>query len=550
MVTEMSKLWTDPVFLATISGGQTNGAVADPANGSIMAIRGGAAPAGSPATAKPGPDKTAKLLAQLDQLEKALADYKKKLGDKPPSKDQQKKIDQVQGQIDSLIKQIEAEGGAVVISSSAPKPKPKPPTPPTDEGGTEIDYQGVPEDMLHDEAQKKKARQSAQNVRDTMASVDKWAKRVDDRSREHAEKEMKYQAIRTNTQPVNAAFSKDLQGAGFKKLSKATNGRLQDKLDGYQKASTEVKINLSALREQAHRIAAAQAMIEQAHDLVESYYAEKEKANAEQKKQELQKKLDQLKDAVTFIIDAIADPKAAIGKLEDKVKGMIKDAVVDEIVNDLLGGKEVKQQIKELETKIAALSKRLDDLKLGGLMAGVNVAVQTMDAEREKANQAQLALNQAKADEGNAINALADMERENPGTTTVFGQLRDYYGQVKQASMDEMKESRAYQKELEASEAPMSYAGSIRDSVEADRQTINKLRGSNVGRSPGDDVQAAQEKYLVDYSHKMENWYRSQNVPKQIEEQRAMQQYLGNNHQFDYIDQLVEQAKAQGLDHK
>src|SRR5262245_6440046 len=63
MVTEMSKLWTDPVFLATISGGQTNGAVADPVNGSIMAIRGGGRPARSPATAKPGPDKTAKLLA-------------------------------------------------------------------------------------------------------------------------------------------------------------------------------------------------------------------------------------------------------------------------------------------------------------------------------------------------------------------------------------------------------------------------------------------------------------------------------------------------------
>jgi hypothetical protein len=520
-------------------------AAAAPAGSAFVAANGPApAPkAGPPPAAASGspPDKTTKLLAELDRLEKKLAEYKKKVAGKPISKDDQKKLDAIQAQIDGVIKQIQAAGEVIAVDAAG-----RPPSRPSN-GDGEIQYEGIPLDKLKDQRQKNIARENARNVRNGIKSVDAWAKELDEKTREHTEKAAKYDMVMAHSEDVNAAFSKDLQTGGFKKLSAAAPMFGQKLLD-YQKAASDVKINLLAMKEQAFRIAAAQAMVEQAQMLLDAYNTEKERGDESQKLDELKQKLQGLKDGVNFVIDAAKDPKGAAKDIAKKVGLKLKDALVDEIVDGLLGGEKLKGEMAKIEARIAALDKRLEELKLGGLNAGVRHGFSTVQAEMEKTKQVQEAMAKAKNEQREAVNMLADMERDHPNTTTMFSQLQTHYGEVKQAGDAAMAESKAYENELYAVDHGMSGTARIRQTVKTDRAAMTD---SLLKSGPDEEYLKHQSdsEGILDYADRMDEWYKSKHVDKEVQGQKARQEYLRDNKQFDYIGEMVKQVQSQGLGH-
>ncbi len=483
-----------------------------------------------------------KLLDELDRLEKELARLRKQFAPGGISKAEQAKLDALQARIDGIIKQLSAQGEIIGVSGAG-----KPPRRPSDVDG-EIQYEGLPLDKLGNEQQRNVARGNAKKVRDGIKSMDAWATKLDERSREHYEKQTRYDMVIAHSEDVNAAFANDLKGGGIKKLSKAVGPLFEQNLANYEQAAADVSISLSDLKQQAYRIAAAKAMVEQAESLLETYNQEKARDAEGKKLAELKQKMEDLKSGVNFVIDAVKDPKGTIDDLKKKAGLKIREAFVDEIVDGLLGGEKLKSEMAQIERRIAAINQRLEALKLTGLNAGVNQAMNTVNAEMEKTTRAQIALKKAKQAQGQAVDILATMERNNPNTTTVFGKMQHYYAEVQQAGSEAMQESKKYETDLEGVQGAMSHTAELRQTVQQDRAVLGKLYP--LGSADPDEM-AARDKMnaIVDYTKQMDDWYKAKGVESQIQEQKQLQSDLRGNKQFAYIGKMINAVQEQGLGH-
>ncbi len=288
-------------------------------------------------------------------------------------------------------------------------------------------------------------------------------------------------------------------------------------------------------------------MVEQAETLVDAYYKEKERDAQGKKLAALKNQLDDLRNGVNFVIDAAKDPKGSAKDVAKKVKLHIRDAIVDEIVDGLLGGQKLKKEMAEIEARIAALNKRLEDLKLTGLNAGVSQASNTLSAEVQLTMKAQEALTKAKRGQGHAVDKLAIMEKNHPGTTTVFSELQQYYSGVQSESAEIMKSSKDYEKTMRDSAAALTYTADLRQAVRSDRAVMNELYPVGGGVYLEDEKQRVQTKAIVDYADNVDRWYKSKKIEDQLLEQRQFQDSLRGNQQYHYVSQLVDAIQADGL---
>src|SRR5262249_31377507 len=200
---------------------------------------------------------------------------------------------------------------------------------------------------------------------------------------------IKLDMAKKHSQEVDAAFDKDLKGGGFEKLRKAAP-LFEKTLADYENATTKVAAELSGVKVQAYRIAASQAMVEQAEALLESYKKEKERDADGKKLMELQQSLEDLKGKVNSVMVAIKNPEGAAENVAKQVGLKVKDALVDSIVDGLLGGDNLKKEIAETNARIAAVSQRIKDLELGDKTAGVTEALNTFEADSQAATKTQL----------------------------------------------------------------------------------------------------------------------------------------------------------------
>jgi hypothetical protein len=481
-----------------------------------------------------------KLLNELDQYEKTLVKYRKLFAPGGITKDEQKKLDSIQAKINSIIKKLTVEGE--VIDVSAP-----PPSRPSDIDG-EIQYEGIPLDKIKEPYKKNVARENARRVRDGIKSVDGWGKHFDARSKDHTAKQTKYQMIQANSEDVNAAFDKDLKGKGFEKLRDKEGVGFSTTLASYEKASADIDINYKKLEAQAWAVAAAQAMLSQAEMLLESYNSEKERDAEGKKLAELKQKLEDLKGGVNFVIDVVKDPKGAAKDLAKKAGVKIREAVVNEIVDGLLGGAKLNREISEIEGRIKRLNEKLDELKLGGIKGGINQAFSTIKAEEGKTEAIQQEFASAKTAQGQAVDHLADIEKRHAGTTTTFSKMQEYFDNVQNAGAEMQKESQDYEKEMIAARGSMSHTAKIRESVLKDSSDMRKLYDGEWAHM---DVLKQEEhaKTIVAYTKSVDEWVAKQDLDKQLQEQQQLQVDLRRNKQFEYIGKLVNEVQQQGLGH-
>jgi hypothetical protein len=546
----MRKLWSDPDFLRRIQGmhGAASGASGDPRHTPLLhasadgpaaagwSVAGKSNPAGPRAVAaSPStPDRTMTLLKDLEELEKALANHQRQ--------GRKDKVKETQAKIDSILKQLALEGEVVVVSGAG-----RPPSRPSD-GDGEIEYEGIPLERITHEPQRNQIRRSAKRIREGIARMDDWAERLDETTSEHTARRHQLNTVMDRSEDVSVAFAQDLRGGKIEKLSKAAGADFELTLASYEQAASDVKMSVSNLREQAYRIAAAQAMVRQAEILIEAYHQEKERDAQGKKLAELKEKLDKLKAGVNFVIGAIKDPKGAAKDLAAKAGIIVNDYLVDSIVDGLLGGEKLKQEMAKIEARLAAIHQRLDELKLGELTAGLNQAWGQLNAEAEKTKVAQEALTKAKRAQGHAVDVLAGMERNHPGTTTVFGKLQQHYAAVQQAGKEAMELSKQHERDLLAVQEAMSYTSEIRQTVQSDRAMLNRLY-------PLEEVSleemAARSKMdaVIHYTKAMDAWYQSKKVDQRLDEERQRRDALRSNQQFDYFGRLVNDVQEDGLGH-
>lgn len=474
------------------------------------------------------------MSATLKQIEKYEQKFTKArklfLADGKITPDEQARLDAIEKKIDRLLIALASEGEIVVVSEP-------PPAPPRGENGM-IDYQGIPVEKLDRDYEKNVARRNERRVERGVKSVDGWARDLDRNSQEHGAKQYALQATVSYSDKVNEAFQNDMQKGKVRKLSERVGDDFSRRLESYGKAASELKQNVSLLEAKAFRLAAAHATIQRAESLLEAYDLEQRRDAESAKLAKIEAELAQLNGAIALYKDAAQDPAGTAKKLGLQ----IAHSLVDKFLVEVLTGGVLEKRMQEIKQRIAAINQRLDKLKLAGLQASLDEALNTFSAVEKESEQVREAITQAKREQADAISALARMEARNPGTTTVFGELDAYYDNVQAAGEAALESSEAYEASMNGAQSAMKYTEEIRLTVARDRSNMRVIYEgdwANLEYLQRDEA----AKRMIEYTKQMDEWYASQQVDEELARQRTLQKDLLKNQQFDYVGQLVDAAK-------
>jgi hypothetical protein len=480
---------------------------------------------------------SATLYRELDEYQRVLDRTRKRYAaDGTITKEEQTKLNAIEKKIDGVLKVLVAQGEIIVV-------KEPPPRRPADDSG-QVPYGGIPAERLTHPREQDVAEENARRVRKGVTRVDGWAKQLDQESNEHTAQRHAFQATVASSEQVNEAFAKDLKQGGFRKLSKAAGAGFQNNLAAYERASTAVTKSSKLLEVQAWRIAAAQAMVKQAQMLLETYDQEKKRAAESKKLAEVKEQLAQTKEWISYYKELATNPAGAAKKV-----GLdIANIVVDEILLELLTGGSYERRINQIEAEIKKIDARLDELKLGGLKAGLDEALNIVKAEQKTAEAVRIELAQAKREQGQAVDHLADLESDHPGTTSVFRQLQQYYDSAQDAGAKTLASSKEYEDAMQGAKNAMPYTADVRQTVLKDSSDMRKLYQDDWANMAVLE-QEEQARTIVAYTKKLDDWYKQQDVDKQLEEERKLQAALLQNKHFDYVGQLINAVQEQGLGH-
>jgi hypothetical protein len=480
---------------------------------------------------------SATLYKELDEYQQVLNRTRKRYAaDGTITKEEQAKLNAIEKKIEGVLKVLIAQEEIIVI-------KDPPPRSPEGTNG-DVPYNGIPTEKLPYAHEKQRAEKNARSVRQGIRRIDGWAKHLDQESSEHIAQRHAFSSRVASSEQVNEAFATDLKQGGFRKLSKAAGGQFQQNLANYEKASAAVTKNSKLLEVQAWRIAAAQAMVKQAQSLLEAYDQEKKRAAESSKLAKVKEQLAQTKEWISYYKELAKDPAGAAKKVGLDIANM----VVDEVLLELLTGGSYERRIKEIEANIKLIDARLDELKLGGLKAGLDEALNIVKAEQKTAEAVRVELQQAKREQGQAVDHLANIETDHPGTTTVFRQLQQYYGSAQDVGAKTLESSKQYEQAMLATINAMPYTVEIRQVVAQDSSAMRTLYQGDWANMAVLE-QEDQARTIVEYTKKIEEWYKKQDVDKQLEEERKLQAALLQNKHFDYVGQLVNAVQEQGLGH-
>jgi hypothetical protein len=407
----------------------------------------------------------------------------------------------------------------------------------------DVDYQGIPERMLTSDKDKKNAKARAKYVRDHLQTIAEAAKRLEEASKKYNEKRKSYESTMSDMQGVLKNFETDLQKGSFNKLSKKSKQEVDKALRGFETASHEIKEKTTRREGQAWKLASAQAMVQKAEMILDSYDLAKQKGTAEKEKAAVEKELKQLEGFVGFVVGNVGNPLAGAKKFGvELLETMAKSMLVD-----LLGGDRYKQRIKEIEERIKRIEQRLDELHLATLKADLNGAVAMVKAVEKDTEAVRNELRKVKENQVAAINLLANVEKGNPNTTSTFGELQKYFSKVQTVGAETLKVSREYQDALEKADAAIPYLDNIYDIVETDKTFIEGInRNRNVG-----DIEILGEKMdakaIGDYLKKMDRWFSSRQIDRELEAQHLLQHGLLLNDHYAYIEGLINDIQEAGL---
>jgi hypothetical protein len=408
--------------------------------------------------------------------------------------------------------------------------------------GGEIHYQGVTLEKLKNSRDQNIARENAKRIREKIKILDSWARRVDDETKARLKQQEEYNSKLYDLQGLQAAFAKD-KAKIFRKMSQKTNTKLSDQLAAYENRTSLVAENVKLLEAKAWRLAAAYAMVSRAEMLLESHGLQKDREKAGQEKAELEQKLSNLKGIAGTILNAAKDP---IGTAK-KIGADIAEGLVQDILVEIMGGGKYQQRIKEVENRIKRIDERLEQLGIGALKADLNAAINTVTAIQAESDSVLEALDRAKREQGQAIDHLADLERDNPNTTTMFRELQKYYKTVAAAGKKTLQSSREFEAVMLSANEARRATAEIRNSVREDRTMMSRLYDN-----PADLavlVHHDQTQEIINYADEIDHWYAVQ-IDQAVAGQRQLQKDLMRNGHFDFINPIINDVQKIGLGHK
>ena len=397
-----------------------------------------------------------KLLKELEKHQETFERRRKRyMADGKITKREQQRLDRVQTKIDRILDALISQGNVTVIEGRAPiGPSENPPPGLPTNGYSEVQYDGLPLDKLESPYARNVSRIRAERVRGGLVAVDSAAQEVDGSANYHNSRTEALTEAQSKQEEVRSAFLEDAAEGKIDKLRQKVGGPyLSDKLEKYGKSSSELKQSMTNLEGKAKRLAAAQATLTQAEALLKSYETEKKRDADAKELAEIEGKLAKINEGIALYKDAAQDPLGTAKKLGIQVA----HDLLDKFLVEVLTGGAYERRMNELKERIEKFNQQLDDLRLEGLKAGFEAATRTIEALEKESESFREAIEQAKTEQRDAIDALARMEKDNPGTTSVFGELQGYYENVEQAGLMLLESSKEFEGSILEAENTLPY---------------------------------------------------------------------------------------------
>lgn len=281
--------------------------------------------------------------------------------------------------------------------------------------------------------------------------------------------------------PVTQAARRDLAGSQLSKLNQRTNGRAFDLIAQYHRAQAAAATKLDELAAARADYRAALKGVEIAESRVAAHEARIRREHEERRRAADEAHRDDVLKPVE--IAAGGDVNGGVAYLAEKyVKARFDDDLV------------------EVEANIAALDEQIAAETDAEVRSELVAAREKLEAAKKRIAVAANDYRQEVLRSWQALGGLAAMERENPGTTTVFTEAHEYTLKVAEASARAWTASGAYLGVLNG--APFSETRAVMDEIQADRRLVERSEPSWERRQEFLERSRANEAYVTD----VESW--------------------------------------------
>ncbi|MCI0618207.1 hypothetical protein L0244_34960 [bacterium] len=344
---------------------------------------------------------------------------------------------------------------------------------------------------------------------------------------------------RNHATEINRALQHDLKRGAIGKLDNKTDGRITQGLRSYQEWNTKAKDHSEGVKEASQKLVAAENGLKVAESKLEK--RELEDLNAETKKEmaAIQEKMKSRQDILDFVKKS---SRIAIDVAKDPLGGAAKHGLpkLEEAAMDLLS-REDQQKIIQLTAKTAAIEKKIHKTEDIAVRASLDQAKANLEAAKSTFIREKLALQGAKEMTHNAIDDLAAAEKQNPGTTTVFGKLQSYYQDMSALGKDLQDLSQDYVAELK--HGPISRGNEISERIANDQQTVSYIKPNSENRRALEEFEY-NSNTISGYAKNLEQWRQ-----KEIARQTRLQDDLRQDNHLAFASNILEQVGQKGLGH-
>jgi hypothetical protein len=383
----------------------------------------------------------------------------------------------------------------------------------------------------------------AQRIREGLSSLDQWGRWVEEQAEAFDAASAAFDATLADTKELVAAFERDLKQDAFRKLSRASDTSLPTTVARYGEASSEILAHSKDFQALAWKLAAAEARLARAELRRELQGLQLQLAGELERKAVIEedlKRIDEFVDKSAGILE-----KVLSGRLEDAASTIGKGlawAAGKKLVADVLAGN-YRERLAEINEHINAIEDRKKGLANQDIEKELDAASSELKGAKDALEAAHLRLEQAKRAQLDAINHLADLERDNPGTTTLFRKLQAYHARVLVQGEALRQRGREHEGHLHQAGRPLAYTAEVRKAVAQDRSIL--FERALKGRQSLNDVDTdAAARAILDYTNALEDWH-----AREIAEIQRLQGALWRHQHLGVTGQFLLRVEREGLKH-
>ncbi len=333
---------------------------------------------------------------------------------------------------------------------------------------------------------------------------------------------------------VEKALERDLRSGAILRLDKESGGRVIEYMRDYELWSGRA----AQYRE---RNAAAEAAVDAAFARVTA--AEKRMSaddlragkNAEQaKRAEIQARIERRGQNLSLAIDVATD--FATGPMDATRKytiDMMERAAIELLNEDDL------RKLAEIDGRIAGLDAQIKASESDALREDLMAARKDLVAAKHDLLAASLAHSHAERMAFTSVQNLKTLEKEYPGTTTVFSKLAEHYEQMVTMGRTLARHNHAYLGALDS--APFNRGDEIRARVADDRGTVMRVRRDDRNGEAIDAFELGASE-IDRYARSVEGWRQAE-----IERHEDLQDRLEAGAHLSMVGNVMHRIRKDGL---